>query len=164
MLASTQRTALIDGARRAAYAVRVFALLTTSLVAFAPDCARAAFEDTLGGAMSFGMAGAHVALVEDTESIAVNPAGLAGLKLPEGTRQLSVDYGGLYLGLSDGNRIKFPVVGRVGYEILFQLGVVRCLSFGRAQRGKRQQEANKSLESEPAHDQTDQGLTPFSLP
>jgi hypothetical protein len=70
-----------------------------------PCGAWAAFQDTLAGARSLGLAGAGVATVRDTESLALNPAGLAWLPSMKGpderAQQVQATYGGLYVGLSD---------------------------------------------------------------
>ena len=80
------------------------ALLTCCLVIPALNT-RAAFEDSLAGARSLAMGGAHVAISGATESLAANPAGLASLGDNNLKNELSASFGGLYLGLSDGNSL-----------------------------------------------------------
>lgn len=61
----------------------------------------AAFDDAFGGARLLGMGGVGVALVNDTDAIAVNPAGLALLGTTKTTNELSASYANLFLGLDD---------------------------------------------------------------
>lgn len=66
----------------------------------------AAFNDAFGGARLLGMGGAGVALVNDTDAIAVNPAGLALLGAIETTNELSASYANLFVGLDDARIIQ----------------------------------------------------------
>lgn len=62
---------------------------------------KAAFQDTFAGARALGIGGAYVAIADDTDSLAVNPAGL-GRNTSERRQEVTASYGGLYLGLTEG--------------------------------------------------------------
>lgn len=71
----------------------------------------AAFQDSFASARTLAIGGAGVAIVDDPDSLAINPAGLAAVG-DDGRRQaLSASYGGLFLGLSDGRSITQSYVG-----------------------------------------------------
>lgn len=66
----------------------------------------AAFKDDLYSARINSMAGAFVAVADDSQSVFIQPAGLANLKNPE----FSLSYGHVYWGLDDGSQITSPVL------------------------------------------------------
>ncbi|MDA1190262.1 MAG: hypothetical protein O3A46_01110 [Candidatus Poribacteria bacterium] len=73
--------------------------------------ASAAFQDTFGGARSLAIGGAAVATADDLDSLVVNPAGLINLRHGDHRQLVSATYGGLFLGLDDGNRLSQSYVG-----------------------------------------------------
>ncbi len=83
----------------------VWVLVATVCLSLPARWVGAAFEDSFAGARALAMGGAHVAIADGTESLAANPAGLAAARAEARRRRLSASYGGLYLGLSDGNQL-----------------------------------------------------------
>jgi LysM repeat protein len=79
----------------------------------------AAFEENGTGARSVAMAGAFTAVADTSETIFLQPAGLAFLNVPA----LSLTYGKLLTGLSDGSELND---GAVAFGMSFR----RCCGFG----------------------------------
>ncbi len=76
-------------------------LAVTTACCLLPAPCSSAFDEYLTGARVRAMGGAYAALADDVNGVLGQPAALANLA----DTQLSVSYGQLYLGLSDGSRI-----------------------------------------------------------
>ncbi|MFH1369058.1 MAG: LysM peptidoglycan-binding domain-containing protein [Elusimicrobiota bacterium] len=87
----------------------IFLLFIASIFILPSSFLFASFEDDASGARMKGLGGAFVSIADDSETIFVQPAGTLNIKRPE----ISVMYGKLYTGLSDGSDISDTVISAV---------------------------------------------------